>query len=607
MEKIMSWVYANMPFLKFLENVGNPWDFVCLVALVLVAVVLVVLVIALIVGACKKGKKQGKGAKSKKGAKTAEPTMTPEQRAEQRRLRKLHVAMANLESSKKTTDDESAEVKEESAENVGPAQTEEVKAEETVAKETEPTAEETAEREAGEAPVAETVAVETVSDEEPVKAEEPAKEARKEEKDVENERLRAEVERLRAEKTSSAKATAPRTNKSGEAERLRAEIEKLKAEKAEKEKARKLEKTKKESEQLKTEIEKLKIEIELKKKQEQAVTVADNPAKAKNSGKKVSTLSQEKPRTAKTVAKPEKEEKQTDKAVGAQPVAVEKLSDEKKVSDAEVARDKKTGKFAGKWIIEIKSEDEYIAKLSANNGEVMLTSEIYSTPEGARNGIDTIVRNVNGAGKFIIYQDKNKNFYYKLKNSTNRFLCAGEIYKVREQCAKAVESVKRIVHDAIIVDEVAEGSKYIDYKPLEITEYEVKKGARGKWKVEENGDGTYSAKLYASNGQLMLSTEAVASRKTAENAIESVKKNSSAGNFIIDRDKFGRYYYKLRNAQKSVICIGEAYATLENCINALESVRKFSATAIVVTAETPVETASEDNQTTEEYRDRRII
>jgi uncharacterized protein YegP (UPF0339 family) len=80
----------------------------------------------------------------------------------------------------------------------------------------------------------------------------------------------------------------------------------------------------------------------------------------------------------------------------------------------------------------------------------------------------------------------------------------------------------------------------------------------------------------------MLATEEVSVRKTAENAIESVKKNSFAGNFIIDKDKFGRFYYKLRNAQKSVICIGEAYESLDSCISALESVRRFAYTAVYV-------------------------
>ena len=78
----------------------------------------------------------------------------------------------------------------------------------------------------------------------------------------------------------------------------------------------------------------------------------------------------------------------------------------------------------------------------------------------------------------------------------------------------------------------------------------------GKWKIEQSENGGFSAKLYANNGQIMLSTEEVASRKTAEKAVESVRKNCAEGNFYIDKDKFGRFYYKLHNAQRSVICTG---------------------------------------------------
>ena len=244
------------------------------------------------------------------------------------------------------------------------------------------------------------------------------------------------------------------------------------------------------------------------------------------------------------------------------------------------AKKKDTPKKTGKWTIEIKRAGEYIAKLSAANGEVMLSSEIYSTEAGARNGIATIIKCIE-SGRFLIYQDKAKNFYYKLKTSTNRLLCVGEIYTTRDQCEKAVESVKRIAASSPVSDELVEGMKYVDYTPVKVDSYDVKKGARGKWKVETTEEGKYCARLYASNGQLMLATEEVSMRRSALSAIESVKKNSAQGNFIIDRDKFGRYYYKLRNAQKSVICIGETYDSLDSCISALESVRRFAATATV--------------------------
>ncbi len=251
---------------------------------------------------------------------------------------------------------------------------------------------------------------------------------------------------------------------------------------------------------------------------------------------------------------------------------------EKKETDR-VIEQKPTKKAGGKWVIEHKKEGEYLSKLLASNGEVMLTSEIYTTIDGAKGGISTIVKGVD-TGKFVIYQDKNGNYYYKLKTASNRLLCVGEIYKSKDQCLKAVESVKRFAGSATVSLEVFEGAQYIAYTPAPLSS-DYKKGTRGKWKIDKNSDGEFCAKLFASNGQLMLATEVVTQRKTAINAISAVKKNAEVGNFIIDRDKFGRFYYKLRNSQKSVVCIGEAYDTLESCTNAIESVRRFALSATV--------------------------
>ena len=246
-----------------------------------------------------------------------------------------------------------------------------------------------------------------------------------------------------------------------------------------------------------------------------------------------------------------------------------------------VEKPKAEKKYVGKWIIESRGEKEFSSALLANNGEVMLTSEIYTTEEGARNGIKTIIKAVE-TGEFVIYEDKSKEYYYKLKSANNRFLCAGEIYKTKDGCLKSVESVKRIAKDAMISDGVVQGEKYVDYVPVKNPQYQIKKGFEGKWKIEADKDGKFSAKLYASNGQLMLATEKVKTKATAVSSIETIKKNALDGNFVIDKDKFGRFYYKLRNAQKMVICMGEAYESVADCISALESVRKYAFTAILI-------------------------
>ncbi len=243
-------------------------------------------------------------------------------------------------------------------------------------------------------------------------------------------------------------------------------------------------------------------------------------------------------------------------------------------------RENRRKRAAGSWTIEYKRKGEYIASLCAKNGELMLSSEIYSSEEGARAGIATIVRNITESGRFVVYRDKNDNYYYKLKTSGNKLLCVGEIYKSKDQCERAVESVKRLAADAPVSDELYESGEYIEYVPGPVRKSRSKT-ATGKWQIERTEGGKYRAKLFASNGQLMLATEEVSSSKTAAASIEAVKSNAADGNFVIDRDKFGRYYYKLRNVKKSVICIGETYDSLASCVSAIESVRRYAATAVM--------------------------
>ncbi len=317
-----------------------------------------------------------------------------------------------------------------------------------------------------------------------------------------------------------------------------------------------------------------------KKKKAQTVKVSNENLPAEN------VVKQEKVETVTEIE--EKEQDVSEKTVEVVPekiaqeeVAEEKVSKPKTTKKSATKKPevkKETKKLNGKWVVELKSAGEYMSKLLASNGEVMLSSEIYTTEEGARNGIASILRGVEN-GKFVIYQDKNKNYYYKLKTTTNRLLCVGEIYKSKDQCYKAVESVKRIASSSPIANGLVEGQKYAEYTPAVI---DTENKLRGKWRIEKTEQGKYSAKLYANNGQLMLATEEVSLEKSAKNAIESVKKNSLEGNFIIDHDKFGRYYYKLRNAQKSVICIGEAYDKLESCVSAIESVRRFAQNSSLV-------------------------
>lgn len=309
-------------------------------------------------------------------------------------------------------------------------------------------------------------------------------------------------------------------------------------------------------------------------------TMKDKKAETAKTTKSAPKAEEKKPMktAAKTAAKSAAKDVKPTARATAEPAAKKSASKTAVKPAAKKAEPVKEAKATvGKWIIKEKGEGEFVAFLYANNGEIMLTSEIYTSEESARAGIDTIRKNVDG-GTFVNYKDKNKNFYFKLKSVKNRILCVSETYKSEALAESAKESVKRFVSSPVQsgVEKDITVVKYV--LPKKEEPVDTRSAYSGKWKIEKDGD-TYMAKLFASNGELLLNSESYVSYASAKSAIATIVTNGVAGNFIIDSDKKGRYFFKLRSAQKATLCIGETYAKLDSCQNAIESVRRFLKTA----------------------------
>ena len=276
--------------------------------------------------------------------------------------------------------------------------------------------------------------------------------------------------------------------------------------------------------------------------------------------------------TVKTEANIPAEKVSTEQTVAEKSVT-EKTTKEKVIAEKPAA-DKKA---LGKWIIKEKGEREFVAYLYANNKEIMLTSETYSSPDGAKKGIATIRKNAAIDENFTYYRDKNKNYFFKLKTSKNRLLCAGETYANKSACLKSIESVKNFV-DSPLAEKIEKDITIINYTPGQDEAYTPRKNS-GKWVISELDDETFIAQLFASNGELLLSSESYASYSSAKDAVENITQNGLNGNFIIDSDKKGRFFFKIRNAQKLTLCVGETYSQLAACQSAIESVFGFLKTA----------------------------
>ena len=96
--------------------------------------------------------------------------------------------------------------------------------------------------------------------------------------------------------------------------------------------------------------------------------------------------------------------------------------------------------------------------LKAGNGEVIATSEVYTTENACRKGIASVIRNAPVAPvedqtvegfkkekhpKFEVYMDKSGEFRYRLKATNGQVIAVGEGYKSKPSVMNGIESVKK--------------------------------------------------------------------------------------------------------------------------------------------------------------------
>ena len=95
--------------------------------------------------------------------------------------------------------------------------------------------------------------------------------------------------------------------------------------------------------------------------------------------------------------------------------------------------------------------------LKAGNGEIIATSETYTTKRSCLKGIESVRKNCAVAiedqtqegfekvkhPKFEIYEDKGGKFRFRLKARNGEIVLASQGYKSKDTCLNGIESVKK--------------------------------------------------------------------------------------------------------------------------------------------------------------------
>ena len=121
----------------------------------------------------------------------------------------------------------------------------------------------------------------------------------------------------------------------------------------------------------------------------------------------------------------------------------------------------------GKFVIsEAKNGVKF--NLKAGNGEIIATSEVYSSKAACENGIESVKKNAPVAPvedqtvenyaqeknpKFEVYKDKAGEFRFRLKAGNGQIIAVGQGYKAKARCLNGIESIRKNAPDAGTVEE----------------------------------------------------------------------------------------------------------------------------------------------------------
>ncbi|MBO4300349.1 MAG: YegP family protein [Desulfovibrio sp.] len=121
----------------------------------------------------------------------------------------------------------------------------------------------------------------------------------------------------------------------------------------------------------------------------------------------------------------------------------------------------------GKFVIK-QAKKGIMFNLKANNGEIIATSETYTTEAACNNGINSVKNNAVEAKledqtmegftpvtnpKFEVYKDKAGEFRFRLKARNGEIIAVSEGYKQKASCLNGIESVRKNAPDAAVTNE----------------------------------------------------------------------------------------------------------------------------------------------------------
>ena len=107
----------------------------------------------------------------------------------------------------------------------------------------------------------------------------------------------------------------------------------------------------------------------------------------------------------------------------------------------------------GKFVITTRKNGEFQFNLKATNGQVILTSEGYTTRTACLNGVESVKKNAAVEGRYEVKVAKNGKPFFNLKASNGQVIGASQMYSSERTMKAGIASVMKNAPEAPVVEE----------------------------------------------------------------------------------------------------------------------------------------------------------
>jgi uncharacterized protein YegP (UPF0339 family) len=200
-------------------------------------------------------------------------------------------------------------------------------------------------------------------------------------------------------------------------------------------------------------------------------------------------------------------------------------------------------------------DGQYYFNLAATNHEIVLSSEGYTSRTGALSGILSVLDNAGDDANYELREAKNGQSYFVLQAQNGQTIGMSELYSSKGNATQGIGNVVEI------------SDTYLAFLA-------TRTGAR--FTTLEGQNGLYYFNLKASNGEIVLQSQAYSSEAAALNATFAVVSNGAdKGNYDVNKSADGGAYFNLKAANGEIIATSEVYYSTSNAKRAVNSVMKL--------------------------------